>query len=159
MSDRDQADKIEKLQAQVRELADRDAIRELTARYCWHVQHGEAEKIVPLFVADGVFDGTRAGIGVYKGHPALLKFYRETIAPAGVALPFIQNHVIEVDGDEARGTCALEGRFIRDGQSITGAGCYQDRYRRVDGKWRFVERQFTAFHMVPLSEGWAKQGG
>ena len=57
--------------------------------------------------------------------------------------------------DEARGRCSVEIRMVRDGESITAAGWYDDRYRRVEGKWKFAARIFHAFHMVPLSKGWA----
>ncbi len=146
------ADSIER---RVQVLADREEIKELTARYCWHVMRGEGEKIVDLFADDAVFDGSNANTGVARGREELLKFYRQVREP-GAAIPFIHNHIIEVSGDEAHGTCAIEGRFARGGESLTGAGYYEDRYRRVDGHWRFAGRKLYFHHMVPLKQGWAE---
>jgi hypothetical protein len=71
-------------------------------------------------------------------------------------IPFIQNHVIdELSGDTARARCSAEIRMVQDGKSVTTAGWYDDTFRRVDGKWKFDERRFHVFHMVPLDEGWA----
>ena len=50
------------LEQKVQELADREEIKELTASYCWHVQHSEGEAIARLFTDDGVLEGTQPGI-------------------------------------------------------------------------------------------------
>ncbi len=76
-----------------------------------------------------------------------------------VALPFIQNHIIEVSGNYAHGTCCIEARFARNGESVTAAGYYQDKYRRERGQWRFVERKLFFHHVVPLKQGWAEAKG
>ena len=142
------------LEQKVQELADREEIKELTAKYCWHVQHSEGESIARLFTDDGVLDAP--GMQAVKGMPALLKFYG-AITPAESPVPFIHNHIIEFDGDnEAHGTCTIDARFTRKGESLLGAGWYNDKYRRVNGKWRFAERLVHFHHNVPLKEGWAK---
>ena len=44
------------LEQKVQELTDREEIKELTAKYCWHVEHGEGEAVARLFTDDGVLD-------------------------------------------------------------------------------------------------------
>ncbi len=144
------------MEQRVQELADRDEIRELTARYCWHVTRGEGEATANLFTDDGVLDAADGGGPLLHGKPELLDFYRKNVREPRIAIPFIHNHIINLNGDEATGTCAIEARFTRGGDSVTAAGYYEDKYRRVDGKWRFVERKLFFHHVVPLSEGWAK---
>jgi hypothetical protein len=39
---------------------------------------------------------------------------------------------------------------------VIAAGWYNDKYRRVGGKWLFVERKITFHHVVPLRKGWAE---
>ena len=56
---------------------------------------------------------------------------------------------------EARARCSSEIRMVQDGESITTAGWYEDSFRRIDWEWKFLERRFNGFHMVPLSKGWA----
>lgn len=143
----------------IQELEDKDEIRELTARYCWHVSHGEGEAVANLFTDDGTLDVTGGDFKPVVGRESLLKFYRGSVREPEAAIPFIQNHIIEVHGDEAHGTCAIEARFARNGESVTAAGYYEDKYRRERGKWRFVERKIFFHHVVPLKQGWAEAKG
>ncbi len=144
------------IEQRIQELEDRDQIKELTARYCWHVAHGEGEKVAGLFTDDGVLEVTDGSFKPVHGKEALLKFYRTSVNQPELAIPFIQNHIIEVKGDEAEGTCGIEARFSRNGESVTAAGYYEDRYRRVNGKWLFAQRRITFHHVVPLKQGWAE---
>jgi ketosteroid isomerase-like protein len=148
------------IEQRVQELEDRDQIKELTARYCWHVAHGEGEAVANLFTDDGVLDVRDSEFKAVRGRDALLKFYRASVREPDVALPFIQNHIIELSGgDDAHGTCCIEARFARNGESVTAAGYYEDKYRRERGQWRFVERKLFFHHVVPLKQGWAEAKG
>ena len=147
------------IEQRVRELEDRDEIKELTARYCWHIAHGEGEAAANLFTDDGVLDMTDADFKPVRGREAILKFYRASVREPEVALPFIHNHIIELSGDDARGTCAIEARFSRNGESVTAAGYYEDKYRREGGRWLFAERKLYFHHVVPLKQGWAEAKG
>lgn len=131
-------------------------IKELTARYCWHVSRKEGDAVVDLFTKDGVLDGSSAGMGVIRGRDELTAFYKSAVTDAEESLPFIHNHIVDVAGDAATGTCALEARFSRGGRSITAAGYYEDTYRRENGRWLFAERKLYFHHSVPLSKGWAE---
>jgi uncharacterized protein (TIGR02246 family) len=135
----------------IRALEDKDAIRELTARYCWAVSRNEVDAISALFCEDGAFvmDDRR-----YEGREAIRESYGASM-PDPPTRPFIQNHVIELDGDRAKGVCAVEIRAVQDGEAYTGAGHYEDEYRRVDGGWKFARRRFWFYHWVPLRQGWA----
>jgi len=133
----------------LQELEDREAIRELTARYCHAVASGDGPAIVAMFTDDGVFE---MGPRVVSGRAELEDFYGAV--SASPPIPFIQNHVIELAGDGARGTCSVEIRLVQDGEAYTAAGWYEDTYRRVDGSWRFARRDFHVFHWVPLKKGW-----
>ena len=67
------------MEQRVQELEDRDEIKELTARYCWHVAHGEGEAVANLFTDDGVLDVQDADFKAVRGREALLKFYRASV--------------------------------------------------------------------------------
>ena len=140
------------LAARLDRLESKDAIRELTAAYCFAVAEGRGEDIVAMFTDDGVF---KMRGRTWSGRAELTEMYDNVDAGGATPKPFIQNHVISVDGDEASGRCGVEIRMVHKGESYTVAGHYYDSYRRLDGEWRFAERDFQVFHWVPLSKGWA----
>ncbi|MBW2270583.1 MAG: nuclear transport factor 2 family protein [Deltaproteobacteria bacterium] len=139
------------LEERVRAIEDREAIRELTARYCQCAVGGDAEDVVSLFTEDGVLD---FGEIVEQGHDRLLALYRESFR-AVRPIPFVHNHVVELDGDRATGYCSLELRMVENGEAVTAAGHYEDVFERVEGSWKFARRKLVFYHRVPLSQGWA----
>lgn len=139
------------LEDRIRAIEDRDAIRELTARYCQLAVARRIEDVVDLFTEDGVME---SGDTVGKGREALLEIYRESLGSLR-PIPTVHNHVIDLDGDRATGFCQLELRTVEEGEAYTAAGHYEDRFERVDGAWKFAARKLVFYHRVPLSEGWA----
>lgn len=132
------------LEERIRRLEDRAEIIELTARYCRHVSEASKEKIVALYTTDGIFDRSNAGNGVARGHAELLASYGNSGPNA--FLPVIHNHIIELNGDEAAGTCVVESP-VRAGKPGGFVSRYEDKYRRVNGKWLFAERKvFTVIN-------------
>jgi ketosteroid isomerase-like protein len=144
------------LEQRLQEVEDREEIKELTAKYAHWVARGEGAKVKDLFTDDGRFIneviGEQPNINV-RGRKQLDEFYPGL--KKGMALPCIHNHIIEIDGDNAKGTCTIEVRITQNGQSIIGSGFYADIYRRENGRWKFVERHSQFYHFVPLSKGWA----
>jgi len=141
------------LAAAVRALADAEAIRDLARRYAHHVWRQEIEAAIDLFTEDGEMDTGDAP--PIQGRAALLEAYARMLGESEF-LPFVHNHVIEVRGDRATGTCYLDLRATVEGRSMIGAGWYDDLYVRVDGAWRFRSRKLTLRHFAPLREGWAE---
>ncbi len=143
------------LEQQVQELADREEIKELTARYAHGVARGEGAKVAALFTDDGTFINRMSDVPVMTvhGRADLDTFYGAI--KRNFALPCIHNHLIALAGDEATGTCSIEVRITRGEKSMIGSGYYEDRFRRENGQWKFVERDCTFFHFVPIQQGWA----
>ncbi|MBI3247559.1 MAG: nuclear transport factor 2 family protein [Deltaproteobacteria bacterium] len=129
----------------VREMADREAIRDLPLRYCHHVWKKDVPAIVNLFTEDGEFDAGGAQLAA-KGKAELLKAYQQGLSDLDPH-PFIHNHVFELHGpDRATGNCYLELRATRDGKAINGAGHYDDEYAKVGDEWKFRSRKFHVYY-------------
>jgi len=139
--------------ALLRELADREAIRDLACRYAHHVWQKQVAAAVDLFTEDGEMDTGEAPL--LRGRAALLDAYERMLGDAHFQ-PFVSNHVIVLDGDEASGTCYLDLRATVEGRSMIGSGHYEDRYRRVGGEWKFQSRRLHMSFFVPLDQGWAE---
>ena len=139
------------LEEKINALEDREAIRELTAEYCHCIAAGDSAAVTALFCADGAFVMGERRI---KGSAELGRFYADL--GENPPIPFIQNHVIDnYSPTEAQGRCSVEIRMIQEGEAVTAAGWYRDTYRKVNSTWKFAERDFITFHMVPLRTGWA----
>lgn len=140
MTDQDQA---------LRDLLDREAIRDLPLRYCDFVWHDDVDGIVSLFTDDGAFVVRMPGSDemTAKGTPHLHEFYA-----GGLGMqprPYIHNHVVDlVDAEHATGRCYLDLRSAKNDMAWLGAGHYADEYRKVDGRWKFASRVFTAVRML-----------
>lgn len=151
-------ERIDALEARVGAVADREAIRELTARYCQAVVGEDLEALLALFTEDGALEthfppGAGREDTQTSGTDALRAAYAGT---AGMSLrPCVHNHVIEVDGDEARGFCSVEIRLVQAGEAYTAAGHYEDTFRREGDGWRFALRKLVLYHWVPHTKGWA----
>jgi ketosteroid isomerase-like protein len=136
----------EKLQA----LVDAEEIRNLARRYAHCVWQKDAEGAVDLFTEDGVMDmGDRAAL---VGREAMLQSYRDTVTTAEFR-PFVHNHVLDIDGDDATGTVYLDLRARIDGQAMIGHGYYDDVYVRTDAGWKFKSRALNLAHYVEDANG------
>jgi hypothetical protein len=143
------------LEQKVQELADREEIRELIARYAHRVARGESN--ADLFTDDGVFITRIPGRPVQTAdREQIIKLYKDAGSRPDHPLPMIHNYLISISDDEATGLCSNELRITEDGRSVIASGYYEDRYRRENGRWKFAMRDATFFHWVPIQEGWAK---
>ncbi len=138
----------------VRELADKDEIRELAARYAHHVWQQDPAGCANLFTEDGVLDasGQRS-----EGRGAVEASLRA--AQIAAMKPMVHNHIIDVRGDTATGVCYVDLRGSLQGRSMIGAAWYDDAYQRAGGRWLFKSRKLAMTFFAPLKEGWAETAG
>jgi hypothetical protein len=145
------------LEQKVKELCDREEIRELIGKYAHRIARGLS--VADMFTEDGVFITRAPGRPTHfvKTRAALTKLYADpTNLATAQPKPMIHNYVIEIDGDNAKGVCSNELRIIENGKSIIASGYYDDVFRRENGRWRFVVRDAVFLHWVPIQQGWAK---
>jgi ketosteroid isomerase-like protein len=143
----------DKTEALLRELLDREQIRELLHRYCWAVDKGTLSEVMQLFddpCALILAPGKR-----YEGRAAVQRWYDVYLQNRMEVLRhLIHNQVLVLDGDTAASKSYFDAVGDLKGESITVAGYYEDTLRRVDGKWKFTEKIIRLDFLVPLNEGW-----
>lgn len=132
-------------------LVDMEAIRDLARRYAHCVWTKDVETAVSLFTENGEMDMDDQP--PIKGRSALRKSYQEMIN-GKLLQPFVHNHVINLDGTRATGTCYLDLRVTVDDKAMIGAGYYNDTYIKSNGIWKFQARKLTLVYLVPITEGW-----
>lgn len=135
--------------ALMRELVDRDAIRELAIRYAHHAWRKEVAAVVDLFADDGAFE--TAALPPIRGRQALLHAYGRMFEEDEF-YPFVHNHVIDLEDDVATGTCYIDLRAVIRGERLSAWGFYDDDYVRVDGTWKFARRRVNMGTYVKLGE-------
>ena len=134
------------LETTIRRLADLDAIRDLACRYAHCVWQNDARGASELFVGPGVMD---TGDGEpMLGRTAIVAAYDKAFGDL-MLKPFVHNHVIDLDGEQATGTCYLDLRTVEAGNSMIGCGHYDDCYSREQGIWYFKSRKLNMDFLVP----------
>jgi hypothetical protein len=143
------------LEARIRELTDREAIRELRFRYHECINSETLEPIPGLFTEDGVLDFDY--LGRAEGRSELSIFFNREGSPLTFVRQFVHNHSVEVSGDAGSGYAYLEAKTISAGEAFLVAARYDDEYRRVGGEWKFKRMALTPYFTVPFKEGWAQE--
>ncbi len=156
--------RIRELEDKVAELHDREALRDLRYRYHEYINEGKFGDIVELFTDDGELEF--GPLGTARGRDGIRAFFKRLGPPAPGApsstgahftyvKQYIHNHVLEINGNRARGFSYLEARPVINGEAHMVAGRYDDEYIKMNGRWRFTRMTFTPHFIVPFKEGWA----
>ena len=126
--------------------ADKNAIRELLATYCFHLDNYRFADMAALFTEDGTWD-TAFGKGTGR---AGIVAQAESIGTPGAPRPrrvhLTTNIVIELVGDTASvesNWCVVQNSAA--GPRIGSAGAYRDQVVKLDGKWLFQYRKIDRF--------------
>jgi uncharacterized protein (TIGR02246 family) len=116
-------------------------ITQLYAKYSLAVDEGDADAFIACFTPDGVL---AADVEPIVGHDALHAFCKEvpTRVPGVRHMPV--NVAVDGDGDAATGRCYVMLVIGSAEPKLMGTGQYRDALRRVNGKWAFGRRDYTA---------------
>jgi SnoaL-like domain len=125
-------------------LEDREAIRELLARYCFLLDGYHLGEFAALFTADGEWISRN---GTAKGPADIEQLLRGMVpepAPGKRRKHFTTNIIIDLAGDSA--TVASNFLVVRDsdaGPVIAVAGTYDDIVVRTSEGWKFKSRRLS----------------
>ena len=140
---------LEEFDKRLQKLEDREAIRELVARYGQVVDDRDLEGVKALFTDDAVFR-TQGGEMNATGLAAVMDNFRGRFQAMTASGHFVHDHIIAWQTDtSARGFVTSHAELVRDGQSYLVAMRYHDQYRRVDERWQFSERVVSFFYYLP----------
>lgn len=146
------------LEERVQRLEDIEAIRRLKIRYAQYCDANyDADGIAALFTEDGVWDG--GDFGVYNGREAIRAFFAGISKQITFALHYMIGHQIDIDpsGNEATGSWYLLEPATLNGRAVWIAATYNDRYRKVDGRWLYSHLKLNVAFVTPYESGWVKE--
>ena len=150
--------KIEELEAKIKLLQDIEEIKKLKARYGYCVDSQDYDGVMDCFAKE-----CKADYGMFgkcNSRNEIENWFR-TIVPKAMpfCLHFMENPLIEVDGDRATGIWYFNVP-VTNGEKNEASwmtGKYEDVYIREDGKWKYKELKCTIYYLSPLDKGWVKQ--
>jgi len=128
-------------------LAEKDAIREVLAEYCFRLDGGHYDDMAALFTEDGTWD---TAFGAAIGRAAIAQQARDIRARTGDnrprAIHLVTNIVIALNGNEAE--VRSNWTVVQNsptGPKIGSGGGYADRMVKEGGTWRFRYRKIDRF--------------
>jgi 3-phenylpropionate/cinnamic acid dioxygenase small subunit len=125
-------------------LEDKDAIRELLARYCFLLDGYRLNEFAALFTADGEWISRN---GTAKGPADIEQLLRGLVpepTPGRRRKHFTANIVVDLAGDSAVVTSNfLVVRDSETGPAIAVAGTYDDTVVRTSDGWKFKSRRLS----------------
>lgn len=125
-------------------MQDKDEIRELLARYCFHLDAEEFEAMAALFTPDGMWE---TAFGTGRGRDGIIAQARSIASgPRPRRVHLTTNIVIDLDGDSAtvRSNWVLF-QNTPSGPAIGSGGTYFDHVVKQDGQWLFRHRRIDRF--------------
>lgn len=125
-------------------LEDKDAIRELLARYCFLLDGYRLPEFAALFAADGEWISRNGNATGPEAIEALLRGLVPEPAPGRRRKHFTANIAIKLSGDTA--TVLSNFLVVRDsdvGPVISVAGTYEDTVVRTPDGWKFKSRKLS----------------
>jgi uncharacterized protein (TIGR02246 family) len=142
----------EAVEGRIQRLEERFAISDLVASYCSAIDERDLARFVSLFTEDAVLRH-RDGVMRLDGKPAIEAYYTQRFADYGYTFHYPHACTVKFEGpDEARGSVTGHAEMSIEGQLVLAAIRYTDRYRRIDGAWRFAERELAFGYYMKLSE-------
>ena len=121
-----------------------EEIRQLAVRYAYALDTRDLDTLVNLFV-DDVNAGPHG-----TGHEALRRSFAASLAPLGTTILSVSNHVIDLDGDTAKGSVYCSAEIEQGEYWLRQRILYKDRYRKTEAGWRFVGRNHLLWYSAPL---------
>ncbi|HAQ23862.1 MAG TPA: hypothetical protein DCR10_09950 [Acidimicrobiaceae bacterium] len=135
-------------------LKAKEEIRELVVRYGLAVDGKDSEILESIFTDDVKFHAANGEFS-FEGSAVLIEFFLTAVAAADRnSLHVTHGHIIDLDPanpDRASGVLFGHAELIPGDPTQSpklAALRYDDKYRRVDGVWRFSERLLSFFYRV-----------
>jgi uncharacterized protein (TIGR02246 family) len=123
-------------------LEEKDAIREVMARYCHALDAGRFDEVASLFAEEGEWT---TDYGSAVGRAAIEALLTRNVPRRGEGPQrkhYIANTIIRVEDDSAHAVSDyLIIRESENGLIPVMGGTYMDRFCKRDGEWKFLRKE------------------
>ena len=149
---------LAELEKRLTRIEDREALKELKARYCAVCDDDHnPDHITTLFAEDGIWEG--ADFGKAQGHAAIRRLFQTFQHLISFSQHMVMNPIIEIEGTRAKATWYFLGPFTfrKHNEAKWTAVRYEDDYVKVNGTWKFKHLRASIRMHAPHASGWAKK--
>jgi uncharacterized protein (TIGR02246 family) len=140
------------LAERVRELEDREAIRDLAKDYCNAVDDRDAETYGSLMAKEVVlvqFGGTNLRVGREVAQDWMAWRFTQW----GVTRHYPLSHLVTLTGpNQAVGVVNGWAEMAMDGKMYVTSVRYDDSYVREEGSWRFAKRDMAYYYYAAVTD-------
>jgi hypothetical protein len=137
----------------IEDFAAREAVKQVKARYCYHLDYKQWDAYADLFTRDATLDvdrsvTTRGRVDIdpqprVRGRAAIRAFMPPLLDPADTVHQ-VHSPIIEiVSPAEVTAIWAMEDIVRMPGFHLEGRGHYHERYVVEDGAWRIASLHLT----------------
>lgn len=144
------------LEERITRIEDREAIKELKARYCAVCDDDHnPDTITTLFVEDGIWEGGE--FGKAQGHATIRQLFQTFQKLISFSQHMVMNPIISIEGNQAKATWYFLGPFTfrQHNEAKWIAVRYEDDYVKVNGEWKFKHLRAFIRMDAPHATGWA----
>lgn len=128
-------------------LVDILALQQLAYRYADALDVCDAAKFIAVFAPEArlhiYHPDAQEPFVEYSGHDELLTLPARMQDTFAQTIHIMSNHIVELDGDRATGAilCTARNLTLDRESSMNVMTRYVDRYERIDGDWKIIDRQ------------------
>jgi len=124
-------------------LEDRQAIVDVTVRYCWAIDTRDWTDLANVFTEDAEAD--YGFMPVIRGLPQIQALVRRVLTPLDTSQHMVTNHQIEAREGDVRSRCYFHAqhtrRGVEGGAHYIVAGIYRDKWAHTAAGWRIRARE------------------
>ena len=142
------------LSAAIREITDREQIRELAHQYCFGLDGGNLRELAGLLAESArlIIEYPGRPVQRFEGRQAIYEFYRGFYQRVEILRHKVKNQIIELHGDQAVSRCYWDS--INSVANTLSAGHYFDTLHRYGQDWKFEERLVRIAYQTSLDRAW-----
>ncbi len=147
---------LQALERRITRIEDREAIKELKARYCAACDDDHnPDTVAALFVEDGIWEG--GDLGRAEGRAAIRELFGSFQRLISFSQHMVMNPIITLDGASAKATWYFMGPFTfrEHNEAKWTALRYEDDYVKVNGEWKIKHLRAVIRMHAPHATGWA----
>jgi len=129
--------------SQTPSLEDRQAMVDVTARYCWAIDGRDWADLANVFTEDASVD--YGSLPTIHGLPEIQALVAKVLTPLDSSQHMVTNHQIETHEGETRSRCYFHAQHTRKelegGVNYIVAGIYRDVWSHTPAGWRIHSRE------------------